>query len=254
MDTKCCSKCAHTRLLSCFLKNASASPDSKVFSTCFPCRDQSKQSKKRKALQSLHPNTQSKRRVEPSTTTRPIERAKPRLLNPRPLAVLPPLLDHHPDPVLLPLSESLPLFEARTNPSILPVQRRVQPTPIQSVQPQPILPIPRLLQPPPPRVPQQALQPLQPQAPQPIQSVQCPVRPQPILQVQPPVQHQPQVPQPVQSVQRPVRPQPILPAQPQAAGFLPPSNGGIYRGFIRRWMRFGWRPVAVARSGGFRWI
>jgi hypothetical protein len=40
--------------------------------------------------------------------------------------------------------------------------------------------------------------------------------------------------------------------RPQASS--PPSNGGIYRGFIRRWTRFGWRPVAVARSGGFRWI
>lgn len=107
MEYKYCSACAQKRVLSCFLKTSSADPGTRVFSTCIPCRDKSK---KRRALQPLHPNKQPKRRIELSTTTRPIERSKLPLLNPRPLPVLPPFLDRHPDPVVLPLSESHPLF------------------------------------------------------------------------------------------------------------------------------------------------
>jgi hypothetical protein len=68
---------------------------------------------------------QPKRRIELSKTICPIKR-----LNPRLLLVLPPLLDRHLDPVVLPLSESRPLFKARTKPSILLVQHPVQPRPI----------------------------------------------------------------------------------------------------------------------------
>lgn len=173
MESKYCSACAQKRVLSCFLKNPSANPGTKVFSTCIPCRDKSK---KRRALQPLDPNKQSKRRIELSTTTRPIERS-----NPRPLPVLPPLLDRHPDPIVLPLSESRPLFEARTKPSILPVQHRVQPRPIQ---------------------PGQSPVQHRPQVPQPIPAIQRQVQPPPLL----PVQLQPVLP-----VQRRIQPQPILP-------------------------------------------
>ena len=60
MDSKYCSSCAQKHLLSFFLKNASADPGSKVFSTCITCRDRCQ---KRKALQPLDPNIQVKRRV-----------------------------------------------------------------------------------------------------------------------------------------------------------------------------------------------
>jgi hypothetical protein len=133
MDTKCCSKCARTRSLSCFLKNASAKLDTKVFSTCIPCRDQSK---KRRVLQPLNPNRPSKGRVEPSTTTRPTKQLIPPLLQPRPVAVPPPL---HSD--ILPQSESRPLFEARATPSMTAILPRVLPRPVRLVQPQPSLPV-----------------------------------------------------------------------------------------------------------------
>ncbi|PMD28775.1 hypothetical protein L207DRAFT_570230 [Hyaloscypha variabilis F] len=58
MESKCCSVCAQKRVLSCFLKNPSANPGTKVFSTCIPCRDKAK---KRRALQPLDANRPSKR-------------------------------------------------------------------------------------------------------------------------------------------------------------------------------------------------
>ena len=91
MDSKCCSTCAHTPSLSCFLKNASANPDSRIFVTCISCRDRSK---KRRALQPPDPNAPAKR-----ATTRParagtdVERSipppKPSHLLPQPASPLP---------------------------------------------------------------------------------------------------------------------------------------------------------------------
>ena len=217
MDTKCCSKCAHTRLLSCFLKNASANLDSKVFSTCIPCRDQSN---KRRALQPLDPNRPSKRRVKPSTTTRPAERTILPLLKPGPLAsVPPPLFDHHPGPIVLPLRESRSVFETRTTtrptepprPPLLEPRPLAEPPPLLNRHPDPvvlsesrslfkartkpsIIPVlSRVL----PRVPPQ---PVLPVCPPPIQ----PIQPQPL----PPVLHH-------------VRPQP--------PGFLPAEQRGDRR-------------------------
>jgi hypothetical protein len=181
MESKYCSACAQKRVLSCFLKNPSANPGTKIFSTCIPCREKSK---KRRVLQPLDTNRPSKR------------------------------------PVI-----SRPLFETPTKPSILPIQRLIQPQPRA---PQPIPPVQHHAQPQEPiplvqpRVrPQQPLQPLQPHASQLMQPVQRQV-PQSIPSAQP---------RPIQSVQRLVQPQPILPAQPQAAGFFPPEQWEYIQSF-----------------------
>jgi hypothetical protein len=190
MDSKYCSKCAHKLLLSSFLKDASADPSSKVFATCIPCRDKSK---KRRALQPLDTNRPSKR----ADISRPLIKAP-----------------------------------ANTVPAILPVQHQVQPRPIQPVQrpvqrpvqsqrraPQPIPSALLRVQPQPP-VPR-PLQPVPPRDPQPIHPAQPQAR-QPVLPIQP---------RPICSVQRPVRPQPILPVQPQPASFLPAEQWGYIQSF-----------------------
>ena len=38
MDSKYCSSCLHKRVLSSFLKDASADLGTKIFGTCIPCR------------------------------------------------------------------------------------------------------------------------------------------------------------------------------------------------------------------------
>jgi hypothetical protein len=59
MSSKYCSSCMQKRLLPCFLKDALASPTSRVYSTCIQCRDKAKASRgKRPALQPLDPNIQ----------------------------------------------------------------------------------------------------------------------------------------------------------------------------------------------------
>ena len=121
MDTNCCSKCAHTRLLSCFLKNASANLESKVFQLVF-LADQSK----RRALQPLHSNAPSKR-----ATTRPAELSiqppKPSHLLPQPESHphLPPLLESC---LVLPLQPELrPLLPPPLETRPVPQHPLVQP-------------------------------------------------------------------------------------------------------------------------------
>jgi hypothetical protein len=82
MDSKYCSSCARKRLLSFFLKNASADPGSKVFSTCFTCRDRCQ---KRKALQPLDSNIRAKGRIPQPTTapTHPCRRDFCKRITPR---------------------------------------------------------------------------------------------------------------------------------------------------------------------------
>src|SRR5271155_2930136 len=79
MSSKYCSSCTQERLLSCFLKDAS-NPASKVLATCASCRAATARHSKRKALQPLDPNIQTKRRVPRSTKA-------PTCLNP---SILPP--------------------------------------------------------------------------------------------------------------------------------------------------------------------
>jgi hypothetical protein len=61
MESRYCSSCFQSCLLSCFLLNVSTKPGSKVFKTCIACRVSQQKSKKRKALQPLDPNIPSKR-------------------------------------------------------------------------------------------------------------------------------------------------------------------------------------------------
>jgi hypothetical protein len=57
IDTKCCSACAHTRLISSFLKDTSAAPNSRVFALCIPCHEVKRRSaSKRKASRQLAPD------------------------------------------------------------------------------------------------------------------------------------------------------------------------------------------------------
>jgi hypothetical protein len=60
MASKCCSKCAHTFLLSSFLADPSDSK-SKIRKTCIKCRAKAQETYKRKALEPLDPNIPSKR-------------------------------------------------------------------------------------------------------------------------------------------------------------------------------------------------
>ena len=61
MESKCCSKCAHTLPISSFLTDPS-NPKNKICVTCIKCRGQDKKCwLKRKALQALNPNIPSKR-------------------------------------------------------------------------------------------------------------------------------------------------------------------------------------------------
>jgi hypothetical protein len=68
MSSKYCSKCPYKLPISSFLKDALASPSSRVYSTCIQCRSQknTSNSKKRAALQSLDPNVQPAKRVHRS--------------------------------------------------------------------------------------------------------------------------------------------------------------------------------------------
>lgn len=94
MDSKYCSQCLQKLPPSSFLANAAADPGSKVFKTCIACRGKSRS--KRKALQPLHPNIPSKRRViRPVEVERSIPPPKPaesRLES----SILPPLPESRP--------------------------------------------------------------------------------------------------------------------------------------------------------------
>jgi hypothetical protein len=74
MSSKYCSKCPYKLPISSFLKDALASPSSRVYSTCIQCRSQKNayNSKKRAALQSLDPNIQPAKRVHRSNGPQPI--------------------------------------------------------------------------------------------------------------------------------------------------------------------------------------
>src|SRR5271155_3138496 len=86
MSSKYCSSCTQERLLSCFLKDAS-NPASKVLATCASCRAATARHSKRKALQPLDPNIQTKRRV-PRSTKAPT-RLNPSILPPNPVEAPP---------------------------------------------------------------------------------------------------------------------------------------------------------------------
>jgi hypothetical protein len=118
MDTQYCSVCFKKLTPPFFLQDASSLPSSKVFATCYICREKSRTNrlkKKRPALQEIDPN------IGPPTQRRttPILRAPFR----------PSTVNHSPVP---------------------PVQPPTQPRPVQHrpVQPPPIQPPP--VQPPPP--------------------------------------------------------------------------------------------------------
>jgi hypothetical protein len=95
MSSKYCSKCARKLPISSFLKDALASPSSRVYSTCIQCRSRkiASNSKKRAALQSLDPNIQPAKHVRRSNGPQPTVTC--------PQAPLPPNL-----PVELPLPNS----------------------------------------------------------------------------------------------------------------------------------------------------
>jgi hypothetical protein len=76
MSSKYCSCCIQKKTLSCFLKDALASPTSRVYSTCIECR--AKNGKKRTALQALDPNTR------PVPNIRPAKRARRSNTGPQP--------------------------------------------------------------------------------------------------------------------------------------------------------------------------
>jgi len=83
MDSKHCSKCIQKLLLSSFLKNATATPNSRVYATCIQCRQKdaahrAATSKKQPTLQSLDPNIQSSKHPEICPT-------HPKPLDPAPL-------------------------------------------------------------------------------------------------------------------------------------------------------------------------
>lgn len=255
MESKCCSSCADTRILSCFLKNASADPSSKVFATCIPCRDKAK---KRRALQTSHPDRPSKRRVEPSTTTQAIELSRPpplcrlqprlirpaqsqpilaiqRLIQPQPRNPQPnPPVQHHAQAQgpMLPFQsrarrqQTLQSLEPRAPQRILAVQRQVQRRPISSVLPR-VQPQIRRQQPPPP-LQRRPLLPVQPQPFLPLQHPVLPIQHQVLPKPLQPLQRQAL---PIQPAQPQVQPRPILPVQPQVTGFLPAEQWGYIQRF-----------------------
>ena len=135
MDSKYYSSYAQKCLLSFFLKNASANPDSKVFSTCITCCDWCC---KRKALQPLDPNIQAKRRV-------PWPTKAPTRLNPSILPLnlvesrLPPNPPKsHPNPLIPPPAPLESRLET-TIPPPNPPESRLE-TPIYKPTPPPLQP------------------------------------------------------------------------------------------------------------------
>src|SRR5271154_219177 len=146
MSSKYCSSCTQERLLSCFLKDAS-NPASKVLATCASCRAATARHSKRKALQPLDPNIQTKRRV-PRSTKAPT-RLNPSILPPNPAKPLPVPAETRPEATILPRSTKAPTC---LNPSILP------PNPVEAP------PVPAETHPEAP-IPTPTPPPIQPQAP-----------------------------------------------------------------------------------------
>jgi hypothetical protein len=101
MSSKYCSACPQKLPLSCFLKDALASPTSRVYSTCIQCRDKRKKAsnKKRTALQSIDPNIRpAKRTCTSHICPQPIVQAP----IPQVLPIEPPLPPNPPAEPLLP--------------------------------------------------------------------------------------------------------------------------------------------------------
>jgi hypothetical protein len=73
MSSKYCSKCPYKLPISSFLKDALASPSSRVYSTCIQCHNQKNtyNSKKRAALQSLDLNIQPVKCIHCSNSPQP---------------------------------------------------------------------------------------------------------------------------------------------------------------------------------------
>src|ERR1700733_6560329 len=116
MSSKYCSSCIQKLPLSCFLKDALASPISRVYATCIQCRSKSKASnKKRAALQSIDPNIQPTKRIRRlNTGLQPIIRA--------PLPPNPPIEAPSPN---LPTELLLPQAPVTARPIELPPQAPV---------------------------------------------------------------------------------------------------------------------------------
>src|SRR5579862_8815669 len=166
MDTRYCSVCVKKLSPPFFLRDASSLPSSKVFATCYICREKSCK-KKRPALQEIDPNIgpPSARRRATSTSRAPFSLS---VINQGPI---PPV-----QPPVSPVQPPQPLL--RPPP---PVQPPVSPVQL----PQPLLRPPPPVQPPVPplQLPQPLLRP-----PPPVQPPVSPVQlPQPLLRPLPPV-------------------------------------------------------------------
>src|SRR5579862_7452964 len=135
MDTRYCSVCVKKLSPPFFLRDASSLPSSKVFATCYICREKSCK-KKRPALQEIDPNIgpPSARRRATSTSRAPFS---PSVINQSPIPPVQPLL-RPPPPVRPPVSPVQPSRPPPIQPP-LPVQpQRVQPPPV----PPPVQPPP----------------------------------------------------------------------------------------------------------------
>jgi hypothetical protein len=111
MDSKYCSACARKQLFSCFLKDATASFNSKVFLTCILCREKSR---KRRAEQPIRQSKKAK-------PARDLPSQLPLQFESHPQA--PPLLESRPQLSLLPEShpQDPPLLESRPQAPLLPL-------------------------------------------------------------------------------------------------------------------------------------
>ena len=128
MDTRFCSICVKKLSPPFFLRDASSLPNSKVFATCYTCREKAnmRNKKKRRALQEIDPNIGPPPAQRRATS---ISRApfRPSTINQRPIP-----------PVRAPVS---PVQPSRPPP--------IQPLPVQPQRVQPP-PVPPPVQPPPP--------------------------------------------------------------------------------------------------------
>src|SRR5580692_4051638 len=132
MDTRYCSACMKKLSPPFFFRDASSSPSSRVFATCYVCREKRRvytASKKRPALQELYPNVSA-----PPARRRATSRAlrSPSVLNYSPVPPLryplPPV--QCPSPIHPPVSPVRSLQSSSIQPpptQPLPVQPLVQP-------------------------------------------------------------------------------------------------------------------------------
>jgi hypothetical protein len=111
MDTRFCSQCIKRLSPPFFLKDASSLPSSRVFATCYPCRERRAAQKKRKrpALQEIDPNIgpPSAQRRATSTSQAPF---LPSTINQGPIRpVRPPISPVQPPP--LPVQPPIPIVQ-----------------------------------------------------------------------------------------------------------------------------------------------